>query len=82
MDKTLKVHCDTNTLSENTSSIEVEALKRLSADERVMLFSSRRVRHEAMNTKDQGKRNRLVAEHEACQPVSKDEKIVGFIAQS
>jgi large subunit ribosomal protein L30 len=81
----LKIYGDTNTLPGNigyASQQELKALKQLWSDKRLIWFSSHLVRHEAMNTKDESKRSRLVGEHEERKLIPKDEKIVGFNAQT
>jgi hypothetical protein len=50
--------------------------------EGLRLLDSHLVRHEAANTKDEGKRKRLLAEHEARERVPRDENVVGYNAQS
>jgi hypothetical protein len=82
MDTELKIYGDTNTLLGNIPSNELAALKQLLSDKRLKWFASHIVRHEAMNTKDESKRNMLVGEHEARTPVEQDEKIVGYNAQT
>jgi large subunit ribosomal protein L30 len=79
----LKIYGDTNTLLGNTDdALQLKALKQLSSDKRLIWFSSHIVRYEAMNTKNEIKRSRLVGEHEARKLILKDEKIVGFNAQT
>jgi len=84
MEAKIRVYCDTNTLPGNAgnSATESEALKQLQSDERLTWFTSHIVRHEAMKTRDEGKRSMLVGEHEARTPIPNDEKVVGFNAQS
>ena len=76
----LKVYGDTNTLLGNVVAEELTTLKDLWADERLTWFTSHLVLHEAMNTKDENKRNKLVDEHKTRKLLSKDEKMVGFNA--
>jgi len=42
------------------------------------MFGSHLVLHEAMNTKNERKRNQLSAEHAALEPIPKDEKLLGY----
>jgi hypothetical protein len=83
MQTQLKVYCDTNTLPENIAANEMEAkaVKQLQSDNRVKLFSSHIVGHEATRTKNEGKRDALASQHKERDPIPKDEKIVGSNAQ-
>jgi hypothetical protein len=80
----LKVYCDTNTLPGNVEACETEsdALKQLQSIEGLKWFTSHIVGHEASGTKDEGKRNRLLGEHQKRERIAKDEKVVGNNVQS
>jgi predicted nucleic acid-binding protein len=80
----LKIYCDTSVLPSNidpkTREKEHAALKQLA--EKHSMFVSHLVRYEAMNTPDKTKRDALIRECEALEPVPKDEKLLGYyIAQ-
>jgi hypothetical protein len=74
MQTQLKVYCDTNTLPENVAANETEAkaVKQLQSDNRVKLFSSHIVGHEATRTKNEGKRDALASQHKERDPIPKD----------
>jgi hypothetical protein len=76
----LRVYGDTNTLPSNADDAcpaELSALKELWDDKRLKWYGSHLVDYEAGRTKEQSKRDRLVAEHERRERISKDEKVVG-----
>jgi predicted nucleic acid-binding protein len=80
----LKIYCDTNTLPENADADEeeAEALKRLKSIEGLKWFTSHIVGHEATSTKDESQRKKLLAQNEERERVPKDEKVIGYNAQS
>jgi len=85
METQLKVYCDTNTLPGNADACEKEskALKQLQSIEGgLKWFPSHIVQHEATSTKDESKRNKLLAEHQERESIQKDEKVVDYNAQS
>jgi predicted nucleic acid-binding protein len=83
METQLKIYCDTNTLPGNADveKEESKALQQLQSIEGLKWITSNRVRNEAVKTKDESKRSRLLGEHKERELVPKDEKIVGYNLQ-
>jgi hypothetical protein len=69
----LKIYCDTSTLPENIRGTDAKSQKELSAREELqelgVMLGSHIVRYEVMNTKDESKRNQLLAEQAALKPI-------------
>jgi hypothetical protein len=84
MQTELKIYCDTNTLPDNADICkeEAEALKQLRSIEGLKWFTSHIVGHEATRTKDESKRSKLLDQHAERELIPKDEKVVGYNAQS
>ncbi len=65
----MKIYCDTSTLPENIRGTDAKSQKELSAlkelQELGAMWGSHIVRYEVINTKDESKRNQLLAEHAA-----------------
>jgi len=81
----MKLYGDSNTLpanSDDASAEELAALKLLWADKGSEWFTSHLVAYEAMKTKDESKKGTLVRDHQGRTSVPKDEKIVGYCAQT
>jgi hypothetical protein len=76
----LKIYCDTSVLPENIhgDDQELRAVQELQKLGILDMHGSHLVRYEAMNTKDESKRNQLLAEHAELKPISKDEKLLGI----
>ena len=78
----MKIYCDTSTLPENIRGADAKSQKELTAlkelQELGVMLGSRIVRYEVMNTKDENKRNQLLAEHAALKPIDNDEKLLGI----
>ncbi len=81
----MKIYCDTSTLPHNIrhadqkSQRELAALKQLA--EKYLMFGSRAVLRELMNTPEQNQRNNLIVDYKALAPIPKDEKVHGFHTQ-
>lgn len=82
----LKISCDTNTLPHNIpgadqkSQMELAAVKQLG--EKYNMFRSHLVDYELMNTKDESHRNKLAADSKALDPITNDEKLLGYQTQT
>ena len=84
----MKIYCDTSCLPENIrrhtddpkSQKELAALTKLA--EQYQLFGSRVIDREIMKTTDKARQDVLIVNYKALQPVSKDEKLLGFHHQS
>ncbi len=82
----LKIYCDTSTLPHNIrhadqkSQGELAALKQLA--EKCLMFGSRAVLRELMNTPEQNQRNSLIVDFKGLAPIAKDEKVHGFHTQT
>jgi hypothetical protein len=78
----MKIYCDTSVLPENIGDADPKSQNELIAvkdlQKHGMMFGSHLVRYEAMNTKNESKRNQLIAEHAALEPIPKDERLLGF----
>ena len=82
----MKIYCDTDTLPHNIRHVdrksqgELAALQQLA--EKNLMFGSRAVLRELMNTTKQTLRNYLIVDYEALEPIPKDEKLLGFYMQT
>jgi len=76
----LKIYCDTSVLPENIhgDDQELRAVQELQKLGIFDMYGSHLVRYEVMNTKDESKRNQLLAEQAELKPISKDEKLLGI----
>jgi hypothetical protein len=84
MEEQLKIYCDTNTLPGNADvdKEQSEALEQLQSIQGLKWFTSHIVGHEATRTKDENKRSRLLDQHTERELIPRDEKVVGYNAQS
>jgi hypothetical protein len=83
----MKIYVETSCLRSNIarhsdikSQRELAALEQI-ADQYLML-ASRLTLREAMDTRNAPRRENLIIDHKALQPISKDEKLLGFNSQS
>ena len=86
----LKIYPDTDTIPANIrrhadepkSRRELAAMEKLLANDGLSFLGSRAVLRELEKTKHELRRKKLADEHKALPPLPKDEKVVGFNAQS
>jgi hypothetical protein len=82
--RNLKIYCDTSVLPENIRGADLKSQKESNAVEELQklgifdMHGSHLIRYEVMNTKDESKRNQLLAEQAALNPIPYDEKLLGI----